>query len=283
MRVLGIVASPRRVGNSEIIVKEMLNLLPDTWEKRLLSLNDLAIERCKACYACLPQSKRCILKDDLNFFLDELQAADKIIIAAPVYFLGQHTVLKQINDRLISVLNNSAEYFTEKQCVLVIPYGIADWEGYAREATLLFARFLGLRVTGTLVVRATLPGDVVQAATLSALKQLTQSLVDNTVVDFADPDMIYCPDCGSSLLQLYHKAKWRCVFCGTGGEWSVIDRQFVLSCTPQAHQRFSQAGMAAHGELLTRAKDDFLSSRKQVAAIQKRYKDSDYWITPDSV
>ena len=283
MRVLGIVASPRRVGNSEIIEKEMLNVLPDTWEKRLLNLNDLAIERCKACYACLPRSKRCILKDDLTFFLDELRAADKIIIAAPVYFLGQHTVLKQINDRLIAILNDSAEYFTEKQCVLVIPYGIADWEGYAREATLLFARFLGLRVTGTLIVKATLPGDVAQSATLSALKQLAQSLVDNTVVDFADPDMIYCPACGSSLLQLYHQARWRCVFCGTGGEWSVTAGQITLSCTPQAHQRFSQIGMAAHGELLTRAKDDFLRSRKQVAAIQKQYKDSDYWITPDSV
>ncbi|QDR79821.1 flavodoxin family protein [Sporomusa termitida] len=282
MRVLGIVASPRRVGNSEIVVKEMLAVLPDTWEKGMINLNDLVIERCKACYACLPKEKRCILNDDLNFFLDQLRAADKIIIAAPVYFLGQHTVLKQINDRLISILNNGPEYFTAKQCVIVIPYGIKDWEGYAREATMHFARFLGLQVSGTLLVKATLPGDAAEATSLAAVKKLAKSLADNTVVDFAEPDQVYCPDCGSSLLQIQHKAKWRCVFCGAGGEWAVADGQFAITCVPRTRQRFSLAGMTAHGELLTQAKNEFISNRKQVAAIQQQYKDPDYWLKPGS-
>ncbi|MDF2874310.1 MAG: NADPH-dependent reductase [Sporomusa sp.] len=281
MRVLGLVASPRRVGNSEIIVKEMMNVLPNDWDKGMVSLNNLRIDRCKACYACLPQEKRCILKDDLNFFLDCIREADKVIIAAPVYFLGQHTILKLINDRLISILNNGAEYFAGKQCVIAVPYGIKDWEGYAREATMNFARFLGLNVTGTMIINATLPGDVVDQATLSAIRKLAKSLEDNSVVDFNDPGKVYCPDCGSSLLQICHNSKWHCVFCDAGGEWSVADRQFVLTWNLEDHRRFSQAGMIAHGHALTQAKDKFISSRKQVAAIQGQYKEPDLWIKPD--
>lgn len=281
VKVLGLVASPRRVGNSEIIVKEVMNLLPPEWDKEMIRLNDLRIDRCKACYVCLPQDKRCYLHDDLNFFLDRIKEADKVIISAPVYFLGQQTILKLINDRLISILSNGADYFTEKQCVIVIPYGIKDWEGYAREATMHFARFLGLNVTGTMLINATLPGDALNKTTLESMGRLAKSLENNSIVDFGDPDKVYCPDCGSSLLQIYHKSKWRCVICGAVGEWSVSEGEFVLSWNPGDHRRYSLDGMTAHEHLLTQAKDEFIKRRKQVAAVQERYKSIDLWIKPD--
>jgi multimeric flavodoxin WrbA len=76
VKILGLVSSPRRLGNSEIVVKEMMNRLPDDWDKQMIRLNDLRIDRCKGCYACLPKEKRCVLKDNLNFFLDHIRAAD---------------------------------------------------------------------------------------------------------------------------------------------------------------------------------------------------------------
>ena len=49
MRVLGIISSPRKGGNSELAVKEILKTLPDSWEKAMININDLEIKTCTAC------------------------------------------------------------------------------------------------------------------------------------------------------------------------------------------------------------------------------------------
>lgn len=103
MRVLGLVASVRKLGNSEIMVKEMLAALPDDVEKTMIRLSDLNIGQCQACYACLPPNKSCIIDDDLPFLLNNIRRADAVIIGTSCYFLGTHTSLKVIGDRLISV------------------------------------------------------------------------------------------------------------------------------------------------------------------------------------
>jgi NAD(P)H-dependent FMN reductase len=283
VKILGIVSSPRRLGNSEIVVKEMMNRLPDDWDKQMIRLNDLQIDRCKGCYACLPKEKRCVLKDDLNFFLDHILAADKVIIAAPVYWLGQQTSLKLINDRMISIQNNGAEYFTGKQCVIVIPHSIKEWDGYAREATMHFARFLGLDVTSTLIINETLPGDVVNHKILDSIQRLAMSLVDHSIVDFTDPDKVYCPDCGSSLLQIFHQGKWCCPMCAANGEWSVHDGNFNLSWQPGEHRRYTQEGMLEHGRLLDQIKDEFIRRKDSVVTVQNQYRGIDLWVRPEPI
>ena len=275
MKVLGLVASPRRGGNSEIIVKEMMNNLPDDWDKEMIRLNELKLERCKACYACLPKEKGCILDDDLTFFLDHVKDADKVIIAAPVYYLGQQTSLKLINDRM-----NAPEYFTGKQCVIIIPHTVADWEGYAREATMHFARFLGLNVTGTLIIRSTLPGDVVNDDSLQKIRQLAVSLTESSVVNFVDDEKVYCPDCSSSLLQVFRKGLWRCVMCGATGGWEAETGNFSLQWDSCAHRRFTEEGMIEHGHVLDAVKKEYIRRKDEVYAVQKQYKGDDLWLRP---
>lgn len=279
-KVLGLVASPRRVGNSEIIVKEMLGVLPDTWDKRLLRMTDLKIDLCKACYACLPPDKPCILDDDFNFFLDAVKEADKVIIAAPAYFLGQHTTLKLINDRMIAIQNKTQEYAKDKQCVIVVPHAVPGWEGYAREATMHFARFLNLKVTGTLVVQATLPGDVVNENCLTKIKKLARSLADDSIVDFQDQEKVHCPDCGSSLLQIFHQGTWRCVICNTSGSWSATTGNFALTPNPQHPKRFTPEGMIEHGHTLNDIKTQYLNRKNEIAAIQIPHKKTGLWLKP---
>jgi ribosomal protein S27AE len=262
------------MGNSEIIVKEMMNVLPPEWEKEVIQLNNLRIERCRACYACLPTDKPCMIDDDFNFFLSRIQAADKIIIAAPVYSLGQHTILKLINDRMISVLNKADQYFTGKQCVIVIPHSVEDWEGYAREATMHFARFFGLNITGTAVVRASLPSDVTEEKTLVKIRELALSLLDNSVINLEDPEKVYCPDCGSSLLQIFHKGKWRCVMCGSTGTWTTDSGEFTLLWDIPQHRRYALEGIQEHGERLNRLKQEFIQRRRDIAMALRKYEET---------
>ncbi|MDR1603498.1 MAG: flavodoxin family protein [Gracilibacteraceae bacterium] len=281
MKVLGLVASPRKLGNSEIIVREMMKVLPADWQKDLLRLNDLRIDRCKACYACLAAGRRCIIKDDLNFFLDQILAADKVILAAPVYFLGPQTTLKLINDRMISIQNDTAAYATGKQCVIVIPHTVNGWEGYARESSMHFARFLNLNVTGVLTVRATLPGDVTKCEKFADIRRLAASLIDGSTLDFTPADQICCPDCGSSLLQIFRRNAWRCAICDCTGSWKAGDNEFKLRRSDDAHRRFTPEGMAEHGRTLTQIKDEYIARREEVKTMQLPYqKAAAVWLEP---
>ena len=141
MKVLAIVASARKTGNSEILAKEILSALPESTEKKMIRLAELNIEPCRACYACLPAGKGCVIQDDFDGLLQQIREADAVILASPVYFLGMHTRLKLLCDRCISVLNDAKEY-SGRRCVVVVPYGVEGWEGCGVEATVSVARFL---------------------------------------------------------------------------------------------------------------------------------------------
>ena len=56
--VLGIIASPRRMGNSEILVKEISSNIPEPHRLNLLRLSDFNIKPCRACYLCLFKKER---------------------------------------------------------------------------------------------------------------------------------------------------------------------------------------------------------------------------------
>ena len=56
--VLGIVASPRRLGNCEIMAKEISRQIPQPHELKLLRLSDFHIKPCRGCYLCLFKKQR---------------------------------------------------------------------------------------------------------------------------------------------------------------------------------------------------------------------------------
>lgn len=279
MKVLGIVSSPRKLGNSEMLTAEIMNLLPPSWEKKMLRLTDLKISGCTACYSCLPEGCECCKHDDMNFFLQEIKAADKIIIAAPVYFLGPQTHIKLLTDRLLCVLNDAKDYIKGKECIIVIPYGVNNWDGYAREATMNFARFLGLKILGVRTIQGAIPGAVFNEQTKEELQELAQSLTSGLLAGVQDNNLVYCPSCQSSLLQIDKQNVWRCVVCGAYGPWSIQNNQFAI-VNENPHERYTLEGLREHGMLLTDIKDEFIQNRPAVKAVQKKYFQAHEWTKP---
>ena len=260
MRILGLIASPRRLGNSEIIVSEMLRSLPDNFEKEMIRLPSLTIDDCKACYACLPSDKGCIIKDDLDFLFERIQQADGIIIASPCYFLGAHTSIKKICDRLISILNNASE-FSGKKCVTVITYGVPDWEGYAREALISFSRFLHLDHQGDLLIQAANPGESATDVILDKARKLAQRLLQVSDQQENSTDLQLCPKCTSSLWQINNQGILRCPLCDD-------------------KHRYSPEGMAEHGKLLESIKERYITNRHELMQTRKLYEQRDWWLEP---
>ncbi|EGO63470.1 flavodoxin family protein [Acetonema longum] len=280
MKALALVASPRKLGNSEILAKEMLASLPAA-ERRMIRLTDLRIEQCRACYACLPAEKDCVIKDDMTFLLREIRWADAVIISSACYFLGPHTSIKTIGDRLISVLQEGSRY-AGKKCATVLTYGVPGWEGYGREAVRNFAGFLHLDVVGSLTVQAANPGTAIKPAILEEARKLAERLIPGQAGVTPRPDCC-CPACGSSLLQLKPTGDIRCVMCNCTGRITAADAGIALRFVPSGHPRFSAAGMAEHGRLLEGIKDDYIASRKELSVVRKNYQQHDsWWIKPDA-
>jgi multimeric flavodoxin WrbA len=275
MRVLALIGSPRKLGNSEILAREMLAALPAETEREMVRLAELRIEPCRACYACLPADRDCVINDDLAFLLEKIKGADAVIIAAPVYFLGAHTSVKAVGDRLISVIANNAEY-AGKRCVTAVTYGIPGWEGYGREMVLNFARFLHLEVAGSMLVQAASPGEAARPEVLAEARALAGRLLGGAE-DLSLPGVHTCAACGSSLLQIAPSGAVRCVMCDARGELRAADGGFAVAFAAGGHGRFSPAGKEEHAALLEAIKARYIAERNELYRIRKPYGSPDWW------
>lgn len=279
VKVLGLVASPRKSGNSEILVKEMLASLPPDVEKEMVRLSGLEIKSCKACYACLSPGSSCVISDDLDFLLLRIKAADAVIIASACYFLGPHTSIKTIGDRLLSVMADGGE-FAGKKCITAVTYGIPGWEGYAREAVNNFAKFLHLDLVGDMLVQAANPGEAVRDETLAAARELAGRLLVLGIAARPGGTGHICPDCGSSLLQLSLAGEVRCVMCGAWGKVRPGVAGLEIDFAKDRQARFSAAGMVEHGRLLEEIKQRYISGRSEFFRRRKPYGEYNWWVEP---
>lgn len=104
MKVLGIVCSPRKEGNTEILVRNALNAARENGaETELLLLADKQINPCDACDACL-ENGACIVEDDMQEIYQKLENADGLIFGTPVYFINVSAQAKAVIDRTYSLL-----------------------------------------------------------------------------------------------------------------------------------------------------------------------------------
>ena len=98
----------------------------------------------------------------MKFLLHEITAADAVIIASPVYYLGANSIIKKILDRgflFFTVLRQTYG----KPCILVNFYGIKDRIGVAPQMLETMAVMLGLDIKASLSIQAALPGEAVMS------------------------------------------------------------------------------------------------------------------------
>ncbi len=104
MKVLGIVCSPRRGGNTEILVKESLATAKTLGaEVELVTIGDKNIAPCDGCESCR-KTKKCRINDDMQEIYSKLLEADGIIFGSPVYFWGVTAQAKALMDRTFAFL-----------------------------------------------------------------------------------------------------------------------------------------------------------------------------------
>ncbi len=97
--VIGVLGSPHRNGNTEILLDTFLQGASDAGgitEKVILTR--LEYTSCRGCNAC-HKTGNCILNDDIPPMFERLLIADCMVISSPIYTMGITTELKGCIDR----------------------------------------------------------------------------------------------------------------------------------------------------------------------------------------
>lgn len=99
LMVLGIAGSPRRGGNTDLLLNEVLQGAARQGARvKTIVLNDLQITPCQHCDACHARGI-CRIPDDMQMVYRELEAADCIVLASPIHFMGLTAQMKAMIDR----------------------------------------------------------------------------------------------------------------------------------------------------------------------------------------
>ncbi len=99
MKITGIVCSPRKGGNTEILVEQALNAAREKGaETEMILLAEKQISPCDACQGCLEEGV-CVIEDDMSDIYQKLENADGIIFGTPVYFNNVSAQAKAVIDR----------------------------------------------------------------------------------------------------------------------------------------------------------------------------------------
>jgi multimeric flavodoxin WrbA len=99
MKVLGIMGSPRKQSNTDILLDKALEGAREAGaeiEKVLVS--KFKVSPCLEIYACL-QDGNCAIKDDMQSLYQKFLETDHIILASPMFFYGITSQAKAIVDR----------------------------------------------------------------------------------------------------------------------------------------------------------------------------------------
>ncbi|MHA1884974.1 MAG: flavodoxin family protein [Promethearchaeota archaeon] len=103
MKILAISCSPRKKGNTVILLEEMIKGAAEHGaDTELFSVSGKDIRGCDACYSCIATGE-CHIKDDMQPLYDKLVEADGIVFGTPIHYYGMTAQAKAIMDRTFAM------------------------------------------------------------------------------------------------------------------------------------------------------------------------------------
>ncbi len=117
MKVVGFNGSPRKDGNTSILIQRVFNeLAKGGIQTEMVQLADKEIRGCIACYKCIEnKDQRCAVKKDAaNEYIEKMQGADGILLGSPVYVADVTPEMKALIDRAGFVSRSNGGLFKSK-------------------------------------------------------------------------------------------------------------------------------------------------------------------------
>lgn len=122
-KILAVVGSPRRNGNTHILVSKITEGAQTNGAVvDELFLGDLSIKECNGCHICW-KGKDCSKKDDMQAVYPKIMQSDIIIFGTPVYWYGPTSLMKAFIDRFVYFnCSENREKIKDISTVIAIPF-----------------------------------------------------------------------------------------------------------------------------------------------------------------
>jgi len=161
LKILGIVGSRRKKGNTAVLVQEALKPFEMRgMETKLIFLGDYDIEDCNGCESC-HDTYKCVKQDGMQEIYPSILEYDAVVLGSPTYFYNVTADMKAFIDRCYcleafdendrSVWMSINEAFGGKYaCVVAVCEQEKEEDvGYTATAMEKFLEALGYRVIST--------------------------------------------------------------------------------------------------------------------------------------
>lgn len=100
MKVLIINGSPHAKGNTTAALAKMEEVFAaESVDCAQVRVGSMAVRGCTACHSC-EKTGKCIFDDVVNQLLPQLEEADGLVVASPVYYASANATLVAVLDRL---------------------------------------------------------------------------------------------------------------------------------------------------------------------------------------
>lgn len=101
MNILVISGSPRKGGNTDIMAETFAESARSARNQVVIkNAGALTVSPCLACEYCFAHDGQCVQKDDMADILAEVDKADMIVFASPIYWFSMTAQIKAVIDRL---------------------------------------------------------------------------------------------------------------------------------------------------------------------------------------
>jgi multimeric flavodoxin WrbA len=123
MKVVAINGSPRKNGNTHILISRVLKELKKAGiDTEIIQLGGEIVRGCSACNICWKnKNQRCAIKNDIiNICIEKMLKADGVIIGSPTYFANVTAEIKALIDRAGAVGCANGNMFKRKVGVAVV-------------------------------------------------------------------------------------------------------------------------------------------------------------------
>jgi multimeric flavodoxin WrbA len=105
VNILGIVGSPRKGGNTEVMVRAALAAAESLGGVRtdIILMAGRKVSPCTGCHHCWFHDGVCAIKDDAGEMIQKMVEADGLIVGSPVYFGSITATLKALLERCLKL------------------------------------------------------------------------------------------------------------------------------------------------------------------------------------
>jgi len=253
-RILGLVTSLRRGGNSEALTRLALEAAAGEGARAdILFLEDLRVEPCDGCLSCVYGGGGCHKDDDVPWLYDLAADCDGLIIAAPTYLVSPAAQVKALIDRAVARGEGHADRRPIPTATIALA-GLEGWDHLAAPVLNQLGMLLGGRIVGSLTAYAAGPGEaLLDEDLLERVAELGRAVVKGHTLP---PPENVCPVC--RLPRSAAALARPCPFCGHD------------PARPDAPTRFEIPSLAEFVRgWVHPSRDRFLARREEVKAARE--------------